>query len=151
MTVKFRVYADTSVIGGCLDEEFAKESLALLEMAKQGEVFLVVSAHLADELLAAPDEVKAIFDSLPDHCLERVPITEEVLALHECYMQAEILGPACSDDALHVAIATVARVDLIVSWNFRHIVHFDKIRRFNAINLFQGYPTMDIRSPKEVV
>jgi hypothetical protein len=55
------------------------------------------------------------------------------------------------DDAHHVAIATVARVDVIVSWNFRHIVHFDKIRGFNAVNFREGYPAMEIRSPKELV
>jgi hypothetical protein len=52
---------------------------------------------------------------------------------------------------LHVANATVGGADMIVSWNFRHIVHFRKIRGFNAVNLKEGYATLAIYSPREVV
>lgn len=62
-----------------------------------------------------------------------------------------MVGLASEADDLHVANATVARVDFIVSWNFRHIVHFDKIRGDNAVNLREGYGMLDIHSPKEVV
>ena len=148
---RIRIYVDTSVFGGCLDEEFREDSVALLEMARRGDAVLLVSSHLAHELVDAPEEVKAIFAALPEECLERVSVTEEALQLQEAYIRAGILKPTSADDALHVAIATVARADLIVSWNFRHIVHFDRIRRFNAINLFHGYPAVDIRSAKEVV
>lgn len=51
---------------------------------------------------------------------------------------------------LHIALATVADVDLLVSWNFKHIVRFDKIRLFNAVNLEQGYKPLAIHSPREV-
>ena len=50
-----------------------------------------------------------------------------------------------------MALATIAKADMIVSWNFRHIVHYDKIRGFNAVNLREGYLPIDIRSPLEVV
>jgi len=146
-----RVYIDTSVVGGCLDEEFAAESQALMAMARRGEVTLIASSHLADELVDAPAEVKQVFAALPDECIARVMVTQEALSLRDQYLKAGILGPGSADDALHVAIATVAGADLIVSWNFRHIVHFEKIRQFNAINQFQGYGLLDIRSPKEVV
>ena len=53
-------------------------------------------------------------------------------------------------DAQHIAVATVARVDVLVSWNFRHIVNVDRIRGFNAVNLRVGYPLLEIRSPLEV-
>ncbi len=49
-----------------------------------------------------------------------------------------------------IALATTADVDVLVSWNFRHIVHFDKIRQFNAANLERGYKPIDIYSPREV-
>ncbi len=66
------------------------------------------------------------------------------------YVDTSVIG-GCLDDAHHVAIATVAKVDVIVSWNFKHIVHLDKIRGFNAVNLIEGYPTIEIRSPKELI
>lgn len=61
------------------------------------------------------------------------------------------MGPASLLDAHHVAIATVARADMIVSWNFQHIVHHEKMAGFNAVNLREGYPTLRIFSPLEVV
>jgi hypothetical protein len=61
------------------------------------------------------------------------------------------VGPASFADAEHIACASVAAVDLIVSWNFRHIVHFDKIRGYHAVNLVNGYNAIPIYSPKEVV
>jgi len=148
---RLRVYMDTYVVGGCLDEKFTADSRALMQLARRGELTLLLSSHLADELAEAPLKVKEVIAGLPEACLERVDVTGEALALQAEYLRAGILGPASADDALHVAIATVSDADLIVGWNFRHIVHFDKIRQFNAINQFQGYPPVDIRSPKEVV
>jgi hypothetical protein len=61
------------------------------------------------------------------------------------------VGAAHASDALHVALATVTHADMIVSWNFRHIVHFDKMREFNAVNVREGYGRLEILSPLEVV
>ena len=66
-------------------------------------------------------------------------------------MEREIVSENYRDDAIHVAVATVSGVDILVSWNFRHIVNFQKIRKFNAVNMSEGYQILDIRSPKEVI
>ena len=63
----------------------------------------------------------------------------------------ELCHSKYSDDALHVAVATVSGCSLIVSWNFKHIVHFQKIPLYNAINAIQGYPQIAIFSPLEVI
>lgn len=47
-------------------------------------------------------------------------------------------------------MATIAEVDVLVSWNFKHIVHLNKIRLFNAVNLEQGYRSIEIYSPRAV-
>jgi hypothetical protein len=83
--------------------------------------------------------------------MELVPVDERVLALRDAYVEAGIVSPKWADDAAHVAAATLAEADLIVSWNFRHIVHFDKIRLYNAVNALRGYRAVDIRSPLEVI
>jgi len=62
-----------------------------------------------------------------------------------------IVGPGGRSDALHVALATIGRVDVMVSWNFRHIVNLGRIRMFNAVNLEQGYGLIEIRTPREVL
>lgn len=54
-------------------------------------------------------------------------------------------------DAQHIAIATTLKVDSLVSWNFKHMVNFFRIRQYNSINLKFGYSTIDIRTPKEVI
>jgi hypothetical protein len=148
---RLRIYVDTSVLGGCLDEPFADESDALLAMVRRGEAVLLVSPLLAAELRRAPPEVQQVFDSLPIESLEDVPLSEESERLRDCYLAAGVLGQGHAADAHHVALATVTRADMIVSWNFRHLVHYDKIRGFNSVNLREGYPSIEIHSPKEVV
>lgn len=54
-------------------------------------------------------------------------------------------------DAQHIAIATVARVDVLVSWNFKHIVNLQRIYGYNSVNLRQGFPMIEIRTPREVL
>ena len=146
-----RIYIDTSVAGGCLDQEFHVESKALFEMAIRGEIALILSDLLFQELEDAPADVLAVLAGLPEQAYKMVGSTPEAELLRQAYLDAGVLGPAWEDDALHVALATVHRADLVVSWNFKHMVHVDKIRRFNAVNLVQGYPPIDIRSPLEVV
>ncbi len=148
---RLRIYIDTSVVGGCLDKLFAIESRALMEMARRGEVTLLVSDLLVIELARAPEEVQAIYGGLPEAALEPVYQTEESERLRDLYLSDGVVGAGSKEDAHHVALATVASADVIVSWNFRHIVHFEKIRGFNAVNLREGYSPIEIRSPRELV
>jgi hypothetical protein len=82
---------------------------------------------------------------------EIVEVTQPMLSLQSHYIQAGIVNKKSLQDALHVAVATIAKSDLIVSWNFKHIVHFDKIPKYNAINLLNGYNNIGIYSPLEVI
>ena len=113
------VYTDTSVIGGCFDDEFAQWSDALVRDFRLERLRLVLSDVVALELAAR-------------------------------YQVHGILTPKYATDGLHIALATVSGVDVLVSWNFRHIVRFDKIRLFNAVNLETGYKPISIHSPCEV-
>ncbi len=146
-----RIYSDTSVIGGCLDREFAEDSLRLINAVANGRLVLLLSEIVMRELEDAPPRVQALLTSLPGGAVERVEITEEVLELRDAYIKAKILTPRSADDAAHVAAATIARADAIVSWNFRHIVRLDKIKAYNQINLLHGYGILTIISPKEVL
>jgi len=78
-------------------------------------------------------------------------VTAEALTLRQAYLDAGILTPKASDDALHVALATISDCGLIVSWNFRHIVHYQKVPLYNAVNILHRYSALDIRSPLEVI
>jgi len=145
-----RIYIDTSVIGGCFDAEFAPWSLALLTMCEQGHVRAVVSEIVAAELENAPVPVRDRYSAFLMYEVEILTLSSEAFALAELYQQRGILTPKYYADGLHIALATVAEVDVLVSWNFKHIVHYDKIRRFNAMNLEHGYKPLAIYSPREV-
>jgi len=146
-----RLYVDTSVIGGCEDTEFRSDSRALLAQARRGAVLLLVSPLLLRELAEAPAQVQRWLLDLPPDSVELLIESEEAVGLRDAYLRARVVTSACTDDAMHVALATVYGADLVVSWNFRHIVHVDRIRAFNAVNLREGYGLIDIRSPQEVV
>lgn len=145
-----RIYIDTSVIGGCHDEEFATWSNGLMKDFRLGNFKPITSRIVALEIADAPDEVKKTYVELLNLEHELLEITVEATGLTDLYQERGILTPKFYNDALHIGLATIAEVDVLVSWNFKHIVHFDRIRLFNAVNIEQGYKPLQIYSPREV-
>jgi len=113
--IRLRVYIDTSVVGGCQDEEFSEESQALFQMAYHNEVVFLVSDLLLEEVRRAPLQVQRTLLDLPHKCVESIQRTEESLRLCRAYLAAGAVTPHSENDAHHVALATVARADVIVS------------------------------------
>lgn len=152
MARRLRVYVDTSVVGGTGDEEFAVPSRQFFDQVTlQGRLVLVSELTLA-ELDGAPEAIRRVLRELPSENVERLDaaVELEAQALAAAYLDAGVVGPARRADALHVAMATVGRADVILSWNFKHIVRLDRIRKFNGVNALLGYGTLDIRSPLEL-
>ncbi len=145
-----RVYIDTSVIGGCHDKEFAPWSNGLMKDFRLGNFKPVLSEIVTAEVRPAPEEVRQTYAELEALEPEFVELTGEAKQLMATYLERRILPSKYSNDGLHIALATVAEADILTSWNFRHIVHFDRIRRFNAVNRELGYKPIDIYSPREV-
>jgi hypothetical protein len=146
-----RVYIDTSVIGGCLDDEFSTCSKLLFDEFRSGIKIAVVSDLTRRELEDAPEDVKRILSTLPEANLENVFLGEEAENLALSYLKSKVVGPKHLADAQHIAVASVERVDVLVSWNFQQIVNLDRIHAFNAVNLKMGYPVLEIRIPREVI
>ena len=145
-----RVYADTSVYGGVYDDEFSEASARFFQAVRRGRFQVVLSEVVHRELAFAPDKVQELFQEiLPSALLATV--SEEAITLQCAYIRAGIVAKRSLDDALHVALATVAECDMIVSWNFKHIVNYQKIPMFNAINTLHGYRPLMIYSPLEVI
>ncbi|OGV85168.1 MAG: hypothetical protein A2340_05270 [Lentisphaerae bacterium RIFOXYB12_FULL_60_10] len=145
-----RFYLDTSVFGGYFEPEFEKATRQLFADLAQNRLVGLLSDTMLRELAKAPRGVADLRDT-PGGSWELVYESAEALELAEAYLQADVVSRQFQTDCLHVAIATVCRADALVSWNFRHIVQYHKIRAFNAVNLSQGYGALDIRSPAEVV
>ena len=148
---KLRIYLDTSVFGGCFDPEFAAVSCRLFDEIRAGRFEVVVSDTLIAELQPAPPRIRNLLVGLGQQPVEFVEISAEAERLRDAYIEAGVVGPASREAAEHIAIASVAEVDLVVSWNFKHIVHFEKIAGFNAVNRLHGYKLLQIFSPNEVV
>jgi hypothetical protein len=144
------IYIDTSVIGGCFDEEFAEWSNGLVVDFRAGIFQPLLSEVVAAEIADAPENVQSVYAELVSLNAEILTVDENALGLAEEYQKRRILTPNFYDDGLHIALATVAEADLLVSWNFKHIVRFDKIRLFNAVNIEFGYKPLQIFSPREV-
>ena len=147
---RIRVYLDTSVFGGVHDEEFSSPTRRFFQLAKEGRYAILVSYVTYDELGGAPDDVRQVLEDMPRGVIEEVPIDTECRELANAYVAAGALSATMENDALHVAAATVANADVLLSWNFKHIVNFDRIRKFNGVNVMNGYNQIQIRSPLEM-
>lgn len=145
-----KFYVDTSVWGGFNDNEFSEWTIPFFEQAKQGKFKIVLSDVTIGELQKAPEIIRNLPITIPPDFLELVSITDEQLSLAEKYINEGVLTQKFYSDAQHIAISSVIKVDSLVSWNFKHMVNFFRIRQYNSINLKFGYATIDIRTPKEV-
>ena len=148
---KLRIYVDTSVVGGCFDPEFAEWSNRLLHRFRRGDFTAILSAVTAGEVERAPETVRGIYDELVGIGSEVLLVSSEAMDLLAAYEGRRVLGPRFRNDMLHIAVATVAEADVLVSWNFRHIVPYDRIRDFDSLKMELGYKQLAIYSPREVV
>jgi len=146
-----RIYIDTSVIGGYFDKEFEVETKLLFNKFIKGEYILVLSDLTKRELLNAPEHVKTLLKDLEIKNSEEVQVTTETIELASDYIAENVVGQTSMDDCIHIATATVYRVDILASWNFKHIVNINRIRGYNSINIRKGYSILEIRSPKDMI
>jgi len=149
--MRTRIYVDTSVVGGCEDEEFQEHSIRLMECFVTGRYILVLSNLTIQELAAAPEEVRRHLSNVPEECIETRQLDADARELAEAYISEGVIAGGMRADAQHIAMATVARADVLVSWNFKHIVNLHRIQGYNSVNLRRGYPILEIRAPREVL
>jgi len=146
-----KVYADTSVIGGCFDDEFKEWSNGLFKDFISGQNKLMLSDLTLQELEFARDEVRNSIKDIPQQNIINVITTDEAIQLAENYIMEGALTNKCFNDALHIALATLNNCEVLASWNFKHIVNLDRIRLYNSINLRIGYRIIEIRTPREIL
>ncbi|MFP4459448.1 MAG: type II toxin-antitoxin system VapC family toxin [Candidatus Zixiibacteriota bacterium] len=147
--MKERIYIDTSVFGGCFDEEFSEHTLPLFKKIQEGSFSILFSSLTEAELEKAPNHVKDFVRSISNEFIEYLEVTEDAIELANEYINENIVGKTSYADCLHIAIATINRADFLISWNFKHIVNIQRIRGYNSINIKNGYKLLEIRSPRE--
>jgi predicted nucleic acid-binding protein len=146
-----RFYFDTSVFGGVFDKGFDEATLQLFERVKLGQITCMYSDLTESELTDAPAKVRKYFKELPKKYLERCVVNDEILTLATKYIAEKVVGQTSFDDCIHIATATINKADILVSWNFKHIVNVYRIRGYNSINIRSNYLILEIRSPKEIL
>ena len=146
-----RIYVDGCAIGGAFNKRFAEQTRPFWGAVKRGEIIVILSDVLASEIERAPRQARDFYDSLPMSQIERIVSTEESNRLAAQYIIEGVVGQSSIDDCKHIALATLVHADVLVSWNFKHIVNVDRIRGYNGINMKLGYPQIEIRTPYEVI
>lgn len=146
-----RIYIDTSIVGGYFDEEFKVFTRPLFKLLEIQQVNFVVSDLLDLELMNAPLRVRNLLHQFPSSSFERIELSNEALTLADDYVKQKVVGKTSIEDCRHIALATISEVDVLASWNFKHIVNIDRINGYNAVNIANGYKIIDIRSPKDLI
>lgn len=146
-----KVYIDTSVVGGYFDDEFELWTKLFFDSVINGKFQIATSELLNAELLDAPDQVKQFLSGIPDKHQVVANYNEEAKQLANKYIEANIVGKSSLTDCRHIATATVNEIEILTSWNFKHIVNLDKIHLYNGVNLQNGYRTIEIRTPRELL
>lgn len=149
--MKQRIYIDTSIVGGYFDEEFKEATKKFFERLENDEITFVVSDLLDVELLNAPDRVRELLLSYSADKFERIELTKQAIQLADTYIAENVVGKTSLVDCRHIALATVNKVDVLASWNFKHIVNLDRIKGYNSVNLRFGHSMIEIRSPKDLI
>lgn len=148
-----KFYLDTSIFGGLFDEGFDQPTHELFKFIERKNITVIYSRILGDELGLAPEHVRVkARESLLRVEVEYIEdITKEVLDLANTYIEVGALKRRSINDAQHIAIATIAGANAIITWNFRHMANFIKIEQYNDINLQKGYRRINIYSPMEII
>ena len=146
-----RYYIDTSVFGGYFDVEFEDATRQLFEKISKEGIKILYSELTENELENAPEKIKNFIRGLKKDSIEYIEISKESIELADKYISGNVVGKTSRDDCIHIALATLNRADVLISWNFKHIVNLQRIRGYNSVNLKHNYPSIEIRSPREMI
>ena len=142
------IYIDTSVFGGYFDVEFEKDTIPFFKQVILQNIEIIVSETLEYEIYQAPNFIIDFYENLKN--IKKVELTNEVKDLAYAYIEEKVVGKTSLADCQHIALATINNVDVLSSWNFKHIVNLERIRGYNSINIREGYKIIEIRTPKEI-
>ena len=149
--MKLRVYLDTSVFSAYFDNRVRdrqRETEAF--WARRQEFDLATSELGRDELRQASDPVqrRRLLGLLRGFTV--LAVTEEMKQLGQRYVREGVFTATMLNDALHVAAAVISRQDVLLSWNFRHLVNRRRRAKVNDVNVEAGLPTIEILAPSEL-
>ncbi|MGB0880725.1 MAG: hypothetical protein ACPGTO_09180 [Polaribacter sp.] len=111
------LYLDTSVIGGYFDIEFEKETRLLFDSILKRDYEILYSSVTKDELLEAPKPVRILLNEIPNDIKKYVELSKEATELGDAYIAEKVVGKTSREDCFHIALATIHKADILVSWS----------------------------------
>lgn len=150
-----KVYLDTSVIS-YLDQKDApermKETQHMWELFKKGRYEIYISDIVVYEINKCRTEKREILLDYLDQIEYNIIETDEnTVSLAEKFIDFGILKRKSYDDCRHIAAAVLAECDLIISWNFKHIVNVKTIQGVKAVTTYEGYKDLMIYPPSALL
>lgn len=146
-----RIYLDTSIFGGYFDAEFEVWTKLLFDRIVEGKYKVIYSDLTAKELSPARTEIRNLPLKLEEVNIEFIEVSDEANKLAAQYIDEKVVGKTSISDCVHIALATLHHADILVSWNFKHIVNVNRIRGYNSVNYKNGHRLLEIRSPREIL
>jgi len=144
---KTSLYLDTSIFGGYYDDVFLQDTRLLFEKIRSGKYKVFISNLTRTELKNAPENVRELLNTFN---WKSLTATSFCKSLANEYIKEKVVGETSKDDCVHIATATVNNIDVLVSWNFKHIVNIERMKGYNSVNVKHGYKHLEIHSPKEM-
>lgn len=146
-----KLYLDTSIFGGYFETEFQVWTKKLVDEILKGVYTAIITDLTLFELENAPVHVRDLADKIITTNAEFIRVDDACSRLADKYIKEKIVTTKYQSDALHIATATINKIDVVTSWNFKHIVNLNRIRLYNSVNLKYGHSMVEIRSPREIV
>ena len=154
---KIKLYLDTSIINFALAEDIGEpEKNATLKLCQEinaGKYEAFISEIVIREIARTPDEArrKKLLDFVQNFNVQTLAVNPEAQNMAERYVEEKIIPTVYLDDALHIALTTINGLDVLVSWNFKHLVKHKTRYEVSGVNILMGYQTIDICTPLEVI
>ncbi len=145
------IYLDTSVIGGYFDPQFVRYTREFWSQIRKGLIRPVTSILVEEEIAGAPPNVRDLFTRTFTDPEVVFDFTVEMENLAELYLKHKIVSRQYSQDAGHVAVCSVERIEYLASWNYKHLANAYRNKAFNGVNLLHGYPEVTILNPSELL
>ncbi len=150
-----KAYIETSVFNFVFADDAPdkrQDTLALFGEIRLGKYKAYTSDYVLGELQQAPEPKQSdMLALIQRHDMVILPASDEARQLAELYVEERIIPQKHMTDALHIAAATINDIDLIVSYNFKHIVKLKTVAMTEIVNLREGYRRIGIFSPTEVI
>jgi len=149
------IYLDTSVLNFFFEEEDLEKVYSTKELFREirrGKYTPFISELVLREIGKTErfkrERLLSLVRTYEIPCLETTP---GCLALAQKYMERRLFPQKYRDDSIHIATATVHNLDVVISWNLRHMVKLKTRREVKAINILEGYREIEICTPTEVI